>query len=154
MYFLTIPDEIVARPPTDHDQDQASASSPSAIVTFPTPPSENSITPDQIVARPPTHNQDRALASSHSAVVTFPIAVRLPSGNSITLQVLRAQTIQVVKSQIEAAEPVYPAPHQRPIVPGHYDDLLDDQSLPIPVLRVHDLHLVLRGTLMKTRAHA
>ena len=73
--------------------------------------------------------------------------MKLPSGNSITLQVLRAQTIQVVKSQIEEAEPIYPAPHQRLVVPGHYDDLLDDELLPVHmILRLNNQsHLVVRG---------
>lgn len=72
--------------------------------------------------------------------------MRLPSGSSITLQVLR-ETIQVIKSQIEEAEPVYPAPHQRLVVPGHYDDLLDDELLPLHmILRLNNqFHLVVRG---------
>ena len=108
--------------------------------------SRNSITPDQIVTKPLTRAQDPVPAKSRFAVATFPIAVRLPSGSSIALQVLHAQTIQAIKSQIEEAEPIYPAPHQRLVVPGYYDDLLDDEVLPSRILQLNDLfHLVVRG---------
>ena len=77
---------------------------------------------------------------SPAIIASYAIDVRLPSGNSITLQASHGDTVQTVKSKIEEMKPIYPAHHQRLIELGHCDDLLDGE-----VVQYENVHLVLKG---------
>lgn len=98
---------------------------------------------EQIIANSPPTQDLPAAASPCAPAITFPIDVRLPTGNSITLQALHEDTVQVVKSKIENMEPLYPAHQQRLVEPGHCDDLSDGEVLHYH--RSNHLHLVLKG---------
>jgi hypothetical protein len=100
---------------------------------------------ERIIANgPPTQLQDLAVAAASRRPRTpFPIDVRLPTGNSITLQALYEDRVRAVKSKIEKMEPIYPSHHQRLVEPGRCDDLLDGEVLHYH--RSNNLHLVLKG---------
>ena len=80
---------------------------------------------------------------SPAIITSYAIDVRLPSGNSITLQASSRDTVQTVKSKIEKVKPAYPASHQRLVEPGHCDDLLDGEV--VQYQRLTNVHLVLKG---------
>ena len=70
--------------------------------------------------------------------------MRLPSGRSITVETLGTDSIHDIKLKIEAADPIYPSPHQRLVEPGRSNDLLDDDEIR-HYLYYSNCQFVLRG---------